>query len=317
MQRVTARDAHKPFHGLVIPVDHPWWNTHFPPNGYFCACTVRQLSEDAVKRRGLKVTQNPPMETRTWTDRRSGRTAQVPRGVTPGFDVNPGAEFLAAEANHDRIAEGLDPLARGVERGFVQEARLRGLRTGNEHLGAIDLDAPLPGTDGGKGDAFDWVEGEPGRVRFSQAIDEAAADGNRRIGIVHNHPRSSSLSPDDIAVLGTNPGAVRVVAVGHDGSLYLAAMPRLPRSGIVDAAKDARKKANELLKAEAQRVKMDEWALRDLASHVATAALDRRGYIRYAHAFTGGSRVNVARFGERRLNAIIAELVEWMAGQNL
>ena len=50
---------------------------------------------------------------------------------------------------------------------------------------------------------------------------------------------------------------------------------------------------------------------------VAVAALDRRGAIRYAHAFAGGTRVSVARFGERRLEGIIAELVEWMAGQNL
>ena len=51
--------------------------------------------------------------------------------------------------------------------------------------------------------------------------------------------------------------------------------------------------------------------------HRAVTALDRRRAIRYADAFAGGTRVSVARFGERRLEGMIAELVEWMAAQNL
>ncbi len=33
---------------VILPVDHPWWNTHFPPNGWYCRCRVDQLSETAI-----------------------------------------------------------------------------------------------------------------------------------------------------------------------------------------------------------------------------------------------------------------------------
>ena len=34
IDRPTRRDAHRPFHGVTLPVDHPFWKTHYPPNGW-------------------------------------------------------------------------------------------------------------------------------------------------------------------------------------------------------------------------------------------------------------------------------------------
>jgi len=61
LERVTKRRAHGPFQALVVPVDDPFWATHYPPNGYFCACTNRQVSARALERRGLSVTSCPPV----------------------------------------------------------------------------------------------------------------------------------------------------------------------------------------------------------------------------------------------------------------
>ncbi len=51
-----TRDEHRRWHNLVLPVDHPFWQTHFPPNGLFCRCIVRQLSEGQIQREGYVKT---------------------------------------------------------------------------------------------------------------------------------------------------------------------------------------------------------------------------------------------------------------------
>lgn len=42
----------KTCHGTVLPADHPWWLTHWPPLHPRCRSTVRALSERMAKRAG-------------------------------------------------------------------------------------------------------------------------------------------------------------------------------------------------------------------------------------------------------------------------
>src|SRR5690606_37926146 len=44
------REEHLGWVGIVLPVDHPFWNTHFPPNGWQCKCQVRQITAREAKR---------------------------------------------------------------------------------------------------------------------------------------------------------------------------------------------------------------------------------------------------------------------------
>lgn len=57
-----TRPAHRAWHGTILRVDHPWWKTHRPINGYNCRCTVISLTEREAKRRGLTETpdEQPP-----------------------------------------------------------------------------------------------------------------------------------------------------------------------------------------------------------------------------------------------------------------
>lgn len=47
-----ARDEHMAWHGLVLRWDDPWWQTHYPPNGWGCACDVRPISLRMLRRLG-------------------------------------------------------------------------------------------------------------------------------------------------------------------------------------------------------------------------------------------------------------------------
>lgn len=51
----NVRPEHAALHGLVLPADDSFWDSHTPPWGYGCRCTFRPLTRGQVKRMGLKV----------------------------------------------------------------------------------------------------------------------------------------------------------------------------------------------------------------------------------------------------------------------
>lgn len=96
------RLVHEGWHNIVLPVDHPWWDTHATPNGWFCHCTIQSLSQRDIERllsEGEKLRFDaPPIETRPWTNSRTGETIEVPVGIDPGWAHNPGkAGYLASQ----------------------------------------------------------------------------------------------------------------------------------------------------------------------------------------------------------------------------
>lgn len=104
IDRPTKRDDHARYDGIILPVDHPAWLQIFPPNGWFCGCSVRQLTRSQMEREGLSVTEDFELETAPFMNPRSGEVSDLPLGVHPGFDTNPGAVFAAE-------AEGAGPTA--------------------------------------------------------------------------------------------------------------------------------------------------------------------------------------------------------------
>ena len=92
-----SRPEHLAWHGIVLPVDHPWWRTHFPLNGWRCRCSTMQLDAADLARYGYSVFSVPDELTREWSDKRTDEILQVPVGIDPGFDFNIGRTDLAAE----------------------------------------------------------------------------------------------------------------------------------------------------------------------------------------------------------------------------
>ncbi|MEW6648160.1 MAG: phage minor head protein [Pseudomonadota bacterium] len=86
-------EVHRPHHvawaGTILPVDHPFWDTHAPQNGWGCKCWLRQLTKRAAEALG-GPTEAPAIEYREWVNERTGEVERVPVGIDPGWDYNPG-----------------------------------------------------------------------------------------------------------------------------------------------------------------------------------------------------------------------------------
>ena len=149
-----TREEHKAWHGLILPVDHPFWDTHFPPNDWGCRCKAMSLSQDQMDRWDWKPSDGgaiPFNGLEPWQDERNGVEMMVPQGVHPAFAHNPGkvaidvhaAQALghtltnlppavaaqAAAASADFIAQALDPQFQAMfktvfEKNITQDRRI-------------------------------------------------------------------------------------------------------------------------------------------------------------------------------------------------
>lgn len=82
------RPLHLAWHGLTLLADHPFWQTHFPPNGWGCQCRITSVSRkegEASARAGLD---DLPVG---WDQIDPKTGAQI--GIDKGFDYTPGASL--------------------------------------------------------------------------------------------------------------------------------------------------------------------------------------------------------------------------------
>lgn len=88
-----TRDEHAAWDGIVLPIDDKFWNTHYPPNGRGCRCTVLTLSKSQAKRTG--VNRSPKIEKTERTNIQTGENyGSVPKGIDTGWDYNVGKDYF-------------------------------------------------------------------------------------------------------------------------------------------------------------------------------------------------------------------------------
>ena len=102
----NPRHQHLAWDGLVLRRDDPWWQTHYPPNGWGCQCSVRGLWLRDLQAMGKEGPDEAPevhMVERLIGQRnpRGPRLVLVPEGIDPGFEYIPGSSRQrgAAEDN--------------------------------------------------------------------------------------------------------------------------------------------------------------------------------------------------------------------------
>lgn len=111
----NPRELHMSWDGLVLERDDPWWQTHFPPNGWGCQCKVRGLWPRDLQRLGKAGPDQAPavnLLERTIGQRsiNGPRTVRVPEGIDPGFEYAPGAARLRSAVPPERP----DPIGGGT-----------------------------------------------------------------------------------------------------------------------------------------------------------------------------------------------------------
>ena len=239
-----VRESHRAWANLTLPADHPFWETHWPPNGWRCRCRVMSMTQAEYDRRlgaGEISIEEPPEQFITWTNQRTGVVSQVPIGVSPGFDYNPGL----AQARFNQLQSVADAKVSALPPSLAQAARQNGLFASTSGAGDVPIITPRPKLDG---DAKAWVVGQ-GKITNTEHAVIYDANTGREIGrsssverervmiparaaallddrsvalvIHHNHPDSLSLSAVDLGLL-TRDGVVRVTAHGHDGATFSA-----------------------------------------------------------------------------------------------
>lgn len=194
-----TRPDHLAWHGTVLPVDHPFWETHYPPNGWFCRCIVQQLAEGDLERHGYEISEGPPAgsaRTRPWVNKRTGERVQVPVGIDPGFAHNVGAVSPVQQARR-RLDERLP------EAGAAVAAELRNdldayLAAGRELRGAFIAGA------GGDPDAPDFPDRL--RARITDVLRET-----RGAGTVTPNIGRGAATPADNAATGRVRAAARLL----------------------------------------------------------------------------------------------------------
>ena len=99
------RKEHLSWDGKVLRADDIWWSTNYPPNGWRCGCFTTPVSPGGLRRMGkLGPDETPELLFRA--EEVGGVRREVPFGVDPGFEYNPGATWL-----------------NGITRGVVQRVR--------------------------------------------------------------------------------------------------------------------------------------------------------------------------------------------------
>lgn len=134
---LNRRPLHQQWNEITLPVDHPWWDEHYPPNDFGCACSIRIRTQRDIDNGIATVTENPPKIIRTQrVNKRSGEVyPPTPEGIGVGWNHHHGkSTYFPTAANivDDRLGKKVaeislnSPLAKEFISGNLQGNMLVG-----------------------------------------------------------------------------------------------------------------------------------------------------------------------------------------------
>jgi hypothetical protein len=168
---VKHRKEHESWDCLVLPKDDPFWDSHFPPNGWGCKCYTRAVTESQQKKyeaEGIAVppradgtgggtlkikTEAPPDNYRRFFNERTGTLERIPEGISPGFNWNQGKTSRSTAAleqlvqkTQDKAPEQFDSIIKSILKseankndfyGFIEDALER--KQDRQHSAAVGV----------------------------------------------------------------------------------------------------------------------------------------------------------------------------------
>ena len=92
-----VRPQHRQWNGSIYLLSDAFWQTHYPPNGWGCRCTVRAYGESEMKDKDLSASAPFEMKTREVITKDGEIKDKVPLGIDPGWDHNVGQSWISPE----------------------------------------------------------------------------------------------------------------------------------------------------------------------------------------------------------------------------
>lgn len=84
---MDPRPHHLAWDGIALPPSHPFWETHYPPNGWGCSCYV--VGANGIK--GIRRVGGDPDKKLPDNWREVDGKSSAPLGIDKGWDYAPGA----------------------------------------------------------------------------------------------------------------------------------------------------------------------------------------------------------------------------------
>ena len=93
------RPEHVAWDLICLPIEHPFWKTHYPQCAWGCKCSTESVSRAIMDAQGLKITADkdiPVFPMKDFVNKRTGEVTQVEEGIDPAFNYNVGTAPLRA-----------------------------------------------------------------------------------------------------------------------------------------------------------------------------------------------------------------------------
>lgn len=224
-----VRPEHRELDGLVLPADHPFWHTHYPPWDWGCRCTVSGMTQQEYDEE--KASADTAFKFPTDEDLK-----RLPGPAKSGFSFDPEnfvpdirevakRDYVDPGILHDfcekmrntpiELADGTQTnvhelMIRPAQREAADAVLAAGRKDGLEHALLLDADSGQR--------VGEMQTGSRREIRVD--LTRAKREG-RTVDVAHNHPSGNqTLSPAD-ALFGTDESVHDVLAIGDDGYMHV------------------------------------------------------------------------------------------------
>lgn len=196
------RPLHVAWSGLVLRWDDPFWQTHFPPNGWGCRCRIT-----AVSAKDYEGAQAPDEGVSIYKDR-AGNNHVIPKGIDYGWDYAPGASINRQTSQF--VADKIKTLPPKLGQDFKADID-KVINTNS-----VSNSLTLPG--GKTGSVFKTVLTEIDNLHSINGLPTIPAKPSRSIkyqGVYRYYPLTNKAADIQLSSSSINPELTVAHEIGH------------------------------------------------------------------------------------------------------